>query len=1270
MVRYTLPPRSIRDEPSPKICDSRWWPPSPPKPVSAVSSLSPLSTWDEQAPGTFLLHPPQTNKFPAASIDAVAASARRAERRRQQHEALHLSATTRRGGVTPRLLLFPSKRTDSADDDRMLDLSDKSLGTLPISYGPAAASLATLEAHRNRLASLPAELFLMYPSLQVLGLSANQLVELPDAVGEMASLLALDVSQNQLLALPESLGRLTALCSLNISCNQLRSLPSQLSACVELYELDAHSNQIEALPLEVGSLPALSVLDVSHNRLTELPSALLLDAPSLTDLRCRGNPLTEETERLLEEEGALFRFTDPDWVYASLRAEEGEPSGAAPVALVRASWLVERANAFRRAWDDSEERGDLLLPRRQEMPPEAFIYEEELRSLTPVGAYNRIAVIAISHCWASARHPDPEGTTLLQIGSILEERLSMRSHRNLGGYAFWPSEAGVFLDWCSLHQKDSKDQRSAEEERLFRRALANMTIWYAHQRCTTILLPHSGAEASKWESKDSGWGTFETSASRLFKVSVPFLWPGLVTEDEDEATSKCTQGYFPALAPQSFREVAKTKHFSEGARDLEAVCALYERDARAALQGVRELNFDDRHWGDEHFATMARCLTHCVRLRRLSLVRNKASDAAMRSLGEALGGASKLEYLNISGNRRVGAGGLRCIAAAAAAGGLSQLTCLLMDDLDLDGQKLDGFASALDGEGALPRLQKLSVKVNPRLGDAALLRLADVLKLGALQSLLVVDGTGCDFSEEGGRSIEAVRPAVRLVVAHEARGAVHEAPVERSEERRRRGLEYLEKRELQALTKATPRQYRKIWPVDMPSPINTVSTSSCESLASSLAKRRQLSAREREDRRSQQRGHDSRRSNGHASGRHSRRVSRKGATMECTVSKATAAVEQEAPRVERAEVQSSGAAGSCIPADCGGEQTTCAGAPAAGDGSCDSGNFPSSAASLEAESSPLQVSRFSTPSVNEEVSCGKAPSSAPSVDGEPRCDGAPSSSSGVDGETSCSRPRSSATGVDGEASCSRAPSSAPGIDGETSCERAPSCAPSVDSPGIESRCTSGKASEALASTDLGKVPSSQTGCVEKQASVPSVEATRSEDELQSTASASARSRYDEFARAVIDTILESEDGEEREREIEEFSESNEAPSKEHFLTMVAKPVFSPSTKRSNRSSSRFAELERENSMSMTDGDFLLKCIDCSSVLHLPPMNSVKELVDQRVKCGICFSVMKINGLAALQETENGEADDADNMLGESGVLCSARRSSSYAMEIPNDESVS
>ena len=98
----------------------------------------------------------------------------------------------------------------------------------------------------------------------------------------------------------------------------------------------------------------------------------------------------------------LARYTEPMSLWAALMTGH--------VRLVKMSWLIRHAKA----------KG--ILVRRQELPEEAFISIDELKRM--YGNGNRdgvLPIIAISFCWETAAHPDPEGKQLASIAAMMEE---------------------------------------------------------------------------------------------------------------------------------------------------------------------------------------------------------------------------------------------------------------------------------------------------------------------------------------------------------------------------------------------------------------------------------------------------------------------------------------------------------------------------------------------------------------------------------------------------------------------------------------------------------------------------------------------------------------------------------------------------------------------------------------------------------------------------------------------------------------------------------
>lgn len=136
-----------------------------------------------------------------------------------------------------------------------------------------------------------------------------------------------------------------------------------------------------------------------------------------------------------------------------------------------------------------------IIPRRQEVPEEAFLDVDILTAAQE----ESLEVLSISYCWITKDHPDPEGyhlATLTRILNIFEYQGAPKTNSDFQYYVdreyyprsellsrgFVPGSSdgrpvGIFLDWACLFQTP----RTEEENKVFKTALENINIWYAHQ---------------------------------------------------------------------------------------------------------------------------------------------------------------------------------------------------------------------------------------------------------------------------------------------------------------------------------------------------------------------------------------------------------------------------------------------------------------------------------------------------------------------------------------------------------------------------------------------------------------------------------------------------------------------------------------------------------------------------------------------------------------------------------------------------------------------
>lgn len=166
------------------------------------------------------------------------------------------------------------------------DLSKNRLYELP----PEVCQLSLLErldCHNNLLRAVPSSVISLQ-SLTYLDLSRNQLSTVPAALCQLP-IQVLILSNNRLVSLPQEIGLMKCLMDLDASCNELCLLPPGVGELSGLRCLRVRRNRLVELPVELCGL-RLWRLDVGANRLARLPPALRL-MTSLQELLLDCNPI-------------------------------------------------------------------------------------------------------------------------------------------------------------------------------------------------------------------------------------------------------------------------------------------------------------------------------------------------------------------------------------------------------------------------------------------------------------------------------------------------------------------------------------------------------------------------------------------------------------------------------------------------------------------------------------------------------------------------------------------------------------------------------------------------------------------------------------------------------------------------------------------------------------------------------------------------------------------------------------------------------------------
>jgi hypothetical protein len=180
---------------------------------------------------------------------------------------------------------------------RRLDLSC-GLTEFPREIFDLSESLEVLNLSRNLLSALPADLPRL-KKLRILFCSDNAFTELPEVLGECASLSMVGFRANAIETVPA--GSLPKLLRwLILTENKISKMPDALGGCLHLQKLMLTGNRLASLPESLLVCPQLEMLRISANDFDVLPE-WLLGMPKLAWLALAGNACAAFPESLQAE---------------------------------------------------------------------------------------------------------------------------------------------------------------------------------------------------------------------------------------------------------------------------------------------------------------------------------------------------------------------------------------------------------------------------------------------------------------------------------------------------------------------------------------------------------------------------------------------------------------------------------------------------------------------------------------------------------------------------------------------------------------------------------------------------------------------------------------------------------------------------------------------------------------------------------------------------------------------------------------------------------
>jgi hypothetical protein len=286
-------------------------------------------------------------------------------------------------------------------------------------------------------------------------------------------------------------------------------------------------------------------------------------------------------------------------------------------------------------------------------------------------------------------HPDPKSTTLQLLAAVLEKFVAFR------GFTL-----AVFLDFCSLYQKDADGKRTASEQRLFDIGLKGnpcISELYSHPQ-TFILkvtsLPDGYPDGFDFSIPDGtegtpnlasyydrGWCFCEASMGDLVKASNFSLdlgkFPSVVYKKDYDGRQEemdlvrvldtCAAGRPPPPVPARFRVLLEDKSFTSKKADIETVASLSKGAFEPRMGKAVQLQYSGLGWTDEDAKLLGEALGVARSLKKLYLSGNDFTDEGVKTLAAALrnGKAPKLKEIYLwQGNQMALDAGNRFSSAA------------------------------------------------------------------------------------------------------------------------------------------------------------------------------------------------------------------------------------------------------------------------------------------------------------------------------------------------------------------------------------------------------------------------------------------------------------------------------------------------------------------------------------------------------------------------------------------------------------------------------
>ena len=396
------------------------------------------------------------------------------------------------------------------------------------------------------------------------------------------------------------------------------------------------------------------------------------------------------------------------------------------ICLLKSAWLQRQSDEARR------------LPSRNALPRDA-VYSGPITQ-------ESVFIIALSYCWATREHPDPENKLLADVCEVLKYLDTSRHFgdhdaairaKNIG-----EREVLVFWDYPCLYQKGDTSTNGITllQRDSFERGLDSINILYGHVGTLSLLCTkHYADPTTRMPYQDSAWPYFEMLVSTLIKpadkgVNLPIALEWIGAKASDIASghrghqSNCSLYWLYDHArrrerrlpvpPEQFNEDIVGKKATNGS-DRQILINKFKQTFDAVMAPAQKLqlaNVPGPNASEWHLF-LTKTLRSCTALVHVVLSRNEAIAGVTLEVFSHLNGT--LNFLCLT--NCVGFGGslqpLRrflklkflCLPGCLSLEGSLEPLQYLQDLATLNVEACFGLVDGLEQLSSLPKLQILHV---------------------------------------------------------------------------------------------------------------------------------------------------------------------------------------------------------------------------------------------------------------------------------------------------------------------------------------------------------------------------------------------------------------------------------------------------------------------------------------------------------------------------------------------------------------------------------